>query len=300
MSDLMRHLGVDASSNLSVFVFCAIFTMAVITLIWVIGLLQGNHSMIDGWYGFGYVVPALFSYLIVRPESVTAALLLFMVMLHGLRLGWYLAARWRRYLPVHGGDPRYLGFAKKFQPGYWWKSFFRVVEPQGVAIIVIGSPVIIGILNTRDSGGPITLLAFVGLLVFMVGFYFETVADTQLQAFLALETRPRYLNTGVWKYSRHPNYFGTTTLWWGIWLVAVGGNPASWWTIAGPVMNTLMLTAMFGSKFQDDYMGARPEYQELMVRTRKFFPIPLSDQAIARNRERLAGQRARTHLSGSI
>src|SRR5262245_29918499 len=108
MDNVAGLLGVDASSNLSVLVFCAIFTMAVITLIWLIGLFQGNHSMIDGWYGFGYVVPALFTYLIVRPESVTAALLLFMVMLHGLRLGWYLAARRRRYLPVHGGDPRYL------------------------------------------------------------------------------------------------------------------------------------------------------------------------------------------------
>ena len=93
MTGLVSSLGVTPSSDLSVFLFCAIFTFAVVTILWVVGLLQGNHSMMDGWYGFAFAVPALFAYLIVGAQSVTAALLLFMVMLHGGRLGWYLAAR---------------------------------------------------------------------------------------------------------------------------------------------------------------------------------------------------------------
>jgi steroid 5-alpha reductase family enzyme len=296
MSGLVSALGFDPSSSVSVFLFCAIFTFAVVTILWVVGLFQGNHSMMDGWYGFAYAVPALFAYLIVDAESVTAALLLFMVMLHGGRLGWYLAARWRRYVPVHGGDPRYLNFVKEMSPGYWWKSFFRVMEPQAVIIVLIGSPVVVGILENRQPSGGITPLAFVGLVMFMVGLYFETAADAQLQAFLALEQRPRYLNTGVWKYSRHPNYFGTTTVWWGMWLVAVAGNPDIWWTVAGPVLNTIMLTSVLGSAFQDNFMGVRPEYQELMARTRRFLPLPLSANALARNQERLAEQRAKDIL----
>jgi steroid 5-alpha reductase family enzyme len=292
MNGLVSGLGVNPASDLSVFVFCAIFTFAVVTMLWVVGLFQGNHSMMDGWYGFAYAVPALFAYLIVGAQSVTATLLLFMVMLHGGRLGWYLAARWRRYVPTYGGDPRYLNFVKEMSPGYWWKSFFRVMEPQAVVIVLIGSPVVVGILKTREPNGGIGVIAFIGLLVFMVGLYFETVADAQLQAFLALDQRPRYLNTGVWKYSRHPNYFGTTTVWWGMWLVAVAGNPACWWTVAGPVVNTIMLTSVLGSTFQDNYMGVRPEYQELMARTRRFLPLPLSANAIARNQARLAEQRA--------
>jgi steroid 5-alpha reductase family enzyme len=296
MSGLVSALGFDPSSSVSVFLFCAIFTFAVVTILWVVGLFQGNHSMMDGWYGFAYAVPALFAYLIVDAESVTAALLLFMVMLHGGRLGWYLAARWRRYVPVHGGDPRYLNFVKEMSPGYWWKSFFRVMEPQAVIIVLIGSPVVVGILENRQPSGGITLLAFVGLVMFMVGLYFETAADAQLQAFLALEQRPRYLNTGVWKHSRHPNYFGTTTVWWGMWLVAVAGNPDIWWTVAGPILNTIMLTSVLGSAFQDNFMGVRPEYQELMARTRRFLPLPLSANALARNQERLAEQRAKDVL----
>jgi steroid 5-alpha reductase family enzyme len=299
MNELVSHLGVDASSNLSVFLFCTIFTFGVVTVLWVVGLLQGNHSMMDGWYGFAFAVPALFTYLIVDAQSVTAALLLFMVILHGGRLGWYLAARWRRYVPKHGGDPRYLGFAEQMTPGYWWKSFFRVMEPQAVVIVLIGMPAVVGILANREPNGAIGPLAFVGLVVFGIGFYFETVADAQLQSFLALDKRPRYLNTGVWTHTRHPNYFGTTTVWWGMWLVAVAGNPDYWWTVVGPVLNTIMLTSVLGSAFQDNYMGSRPEYQELMVRTRKFLPLPLSREAIARNHDRMAAARANSKLSES-
>jgi steroid 5-alpha reductase family enzyme len=297
VSGLVSSLGVNPSSNLSVFLFCAIFTFTVVTILWMVGLLQGNHSMMDGWYGFAFAVPALFAYLIVGAQSVTAALLLFMVMLHGGRLGWYLAARWRRYVPVYGGDPRYLNFVKEMSPGYWWKSFFRVMEPQAVIIVLIGMPAVVGILANRAPNGGIGPLAFAGLLVFVVGLYHETVADAQLQAFLALDQRPRYLNTGVWKYSRHPNYFGTTTVWWGMWLVAVAGNPACWWSVAGPIINTIMLTSVLGSAFQDNYMGVRPEYQELMARTRRFLPLPLSAEAIARNQARLAEQRAKAHAA---
>lgn len=137
------------------------------------------------------------------------------------------------------------------------------MEPQAVIIVLIGSPVVMGILKNRQADGGINLLAFVGLAMFGVGFYFETVADAQLQSFLALTERPRYLNTGVWTHTRHPNYFGTTTVWWGMWLVAVAGNPDCWWTVAGPIVNTIMLTSVLGSAFQDNYMGSRPEYQEL-------------------------------------
>jgi steroid 5-alpha reductase family enzyme len=297
MSSVMNSLGFDAGSNLSVFLLCTIFTFAVVTILWVVGLVMGNHSSMDGWYGFAYAAPAAVAYVVTGAQSVTAAILLFMVMLHGGRLGWYLARRWRLYVGQHGGDPRYVRFVEQYSPGYWWKSFFRVMEPQAVIIVLIGSPVVVGILTNRVPNGGLNLLAVLGLLVFMVGLYHETVADAQLQSFLALSERPRYLNTGVWTYSRHPNYFGTTTVWWGMWLVAVAGNPDCWWTVVGPVLNTIMLTSVLGSAFQDNYMGSRPEYQELIARTRRFLPIPLSETALARKQEQLAEQRAKATSS---
>jgi len=298
MTDFIETLGFSASSNADVFIFCAIFTFAVVTILWVVGLFQGNHSMMDGWYGFAFFVPPLLAYVISDAASTTAAVLLVMVGLHGCRLGWYLAARWRRYVPVHGGDPRYLNFVKEMSPGYWWKSFFRVMEPQAVIIVLIGSPAVAGILLNRSADGQLGLLAALGLVVFAVGLYHESLADGQLQSFLAIDPdlRPRYLNSGVWKYSRHPNYFGTTTVWWGIWLVAIDGNWDAWWTVAGPLVNTIMLTSVLGSAFQDNYMGSRPDYQELMARTRRFLPLPLSPARLEANQRKL--ERARAPQSG--
>jgi steroid 5-alpha reductase family enzyme len=295
MHSLVHDLGFNPNSATSVFLLLMIYTFAVTTLIWVIGLFQGNHSMMDGYYGFGYAIPALLAYAIVNPNSATAAALVVMVSLHGCRLGWYLAARWRRYVPKYGGDPRYLNFVKELSPGYWWKSFFKVMEPQAVIIVLIGSPAVVGILESPHANHPLGWIAFIGLAVFGIGLYFESLADGQLQAFLELpdDKRPRYLNTGVWKNSRHPNYFGTTTVWWGMWLVAVSGNSHVWWTVIGPLANTIMLTSVLGSKFQDDYMGARPEYQRLMARTRRFLPWPpLSAEKIAANEAKIAAANA--------
>jgi steroid 5-alpha reductase family enzyme len=180
-------------------------------------------------------------------------------------------------VPVYGGDPRYLNFVKELSPGYWWKSFFKVMEPQAVIIVLIGSPAVWGILESRGEDGQLNLLAYLGIAVFAIGLYFETVGDGQLQSFLAIDKkkRPRYLNTGVWTYSRHPQYFGNTMVWWGIWIVAVAGDWGAWWTVIGPLINTIMLTSVLGSRFQDNYMGSRPDYQELMAKTRRFLPLPL-------------------------
>src|SRR5688572_23960625 len=131
MTDLVDSLGVNVADNTEVFVFLAIYTFAVVTILWVVGLIQGNHSMMDGYYGFGFAIPPLLAFFIVDSESQVALLVLVMALLHGCRLGWYLAKRWRsEYRPAYGGDPRYLNFVEELSPGYWWKSFFKVMEPQ--------------------------------------------------------------------------------------------------------------------------------------------------------------------------
>jgi steroid 5-alpha reductase family enzyme len=273
---MMLALGFAPGDKVGVFVFCCVFTFAVVTAIWVAGLFQGNHSMMDGYYGFGFAVPAWIAFWVTGAQSQTAALLLLMVSLHGCRLGWYLAARWKRYTKIYGGDPRYLGFKEKYAPGYWWKSFFMVMEPQAVVIAIIGLPAVWGILEGQTESAHPGLLTALGMIVFGIGMYYETAADAQLQAFLADKphNKGRYLQTGVWTYSRHPNYFGNTLVWWGVWIVSVSGNPSAWWTVLGPVINTIMLTKVLGTAFQDKYMGDRPDYKRLMSRTRGFLPFP--------------------------
>jgi steroid 5-alpha reductase family enzyme len=292
----LTALGIDPASNPGVFLAITAYTFAVVTVIWVIGLVRRNHSIMDAYYGFGYVIPAVLAFTIADAQSQVAVVLLLMVCLHGLRLGCYLAKRMHGYLKRYGGDPRYNTAREKFSPGYWWKSFFLVMEPQAVLITLLGSPSVVGILYAREPNGQIGWLAVLGLAVFCIGLYFEAIADGQLQAFI--EDKPynqgptgsgRYLNTGVWKHSRHPNYFGTTTVWWGIWIVAMSASTACWWTVIGPVVNTLMLTVLTGSRMTDQIMGSRPEYRELMNRTRFFFPIPVRADRFEPAASRLTG-----------
>ena len=277
MSELLTGLGFDLASNWGIFWLCTAWTFLVVTVIWIIGIFQGNHSMMDGYYGFGYAVPVWIAYWITGATSATAAALLAITSLHGCRLGFYLSKRWYGYRATSGGDQRYLGFVTKYSPGYWWKSFFLVMEPQAIVIALIGVPAVWGVLANQQPNGPLNWIAWLGILVFGVGYYFETVADGQLQAFKADKAnKGRYLRTGVWTHTRHPNYFGNSVVWWGIWLVAFAGNHDIWWTVVGPVMNTIMLTSILGRAFQDKFMGVRPEYQQLMAETNSFLPIPKS------------------------
>jgi steroid 5-alpha reductase family enzyme len=275
MHDFLTSPGLTLTSNWGIFWVCTAWTFLAITTIWVIGLFQGNHSMVDGYYGFGFAVPLWIAYILTGAASPTAGALLIMVSLHGCRLGYYLSRRWLGYRKTTGGDARYLGFVKQYQPGYWWKSLCIIMEPQAFIITLIGLPAIWGVLDNRTPAGPLTPLSFLGLLIFGIGYYFETVADGQLQAFKAdAHNKGRYLRTGVWTHTRHPNYFGNTCVWWGVWLVAVAGNHTLWWTVAGPIWNTIMLTKVLGRAFQDRHMGVRPEYQKVIAETSSFLPIP--------------------------
>ena len=275
MIDLLSALGFDPSSPWGVFWLCTAWTFFIVTVIWIIGLFQGNHSMMDGYYGFGYATPVWIAYLVTQPTSATAAALLVMASLHGCRLGYYLSARWVGYRKTTGGDQRYLGFVERFSPGYWWKSFFVVMEPQAIVIAIIGIPAVWGVLGNQAADAPLGWLACLGILVFGIGYYYETVADGQLHAFKADKAnKGRYLRTGVWTNTRHPNYFGNTMVWWGIWIVAVAGHADIWWTVIGPVVNTIMLTGVLGKAFQDKYMGVRPEYQKVIAETNGFLPFP--------------------------
>jgi steroid 5-alpha reductase family enzyme len=276
MTGFLTNLGFNLTSPMGIFGVCTAWTFLVITVIWVIGNFQTDHSMMDGYYGFGYATPVWIAYLLTSPQSATAAVLLTITSLHGCRLGYYLLNRWLGYRKSRGhGDQRYMGFTKKFSPGYWWKSFFIVMEPQAIVISLIGIPSVIGVTSTIQPNGGLSWIAWIGILVFGIGYYFETVADGQLQAFKAdVNNKGRYLRAGVWTHTRHPNYFGNTVVWWGIWLVAVAGNYAIWWTIIGPLFNTIMLTRILGRAFQDKFMGVRPEYKRLMEETNSFLPIP--------------------------
>jgi steroid 5-alpha reductase family enzyme len=260
------------TSAWTIYGWCLLYVFTVVTIIWVIGIFQGNHSMMDGYYGWAYASVAWIAFFWTNNLSAQGAVIMLMVSLHGVRLGYYLSKRWYGYRKTTGGDKRYLGFVTQLGKGYWWKSFFAVMQPQTIVIMLISIPSIFGIVDPAPLH-PFGLIESIAMIVFGIGLYFEWNADAQLESFKADPiNKGRYLETGVWALTRHPNYFGNTCVWWGIFLMAFASNHHLWWTIIGPATDTFMLTKILGTAFQDKFMGSRPEYQALMARRPGFFP----------------------------
>ncbi len=275
MSEFLTGLGFDLTTHAGIYWLCFAGVFAFVTVLWVIGNFQKNHSLIDGFYGSLYAVVTVVCFMMTDPGSLYSGLLLLMASLHGFRLGYYLLRRWFGYRKTGTGDARYAGFVThpRLNTGYWWKSFFVVMQPQTLVVMLVGLPAYWGVMELADSSAGLNWLAVLGMLVFGIGTYYEWLADGQLQAFRQdPANKGRYTEYGVWKLTRHPNYFGNTTVWWGIYLTAIAGDPGLWWTIAGPLFNTLMLTKILGTAFQDRHMGNRTAYQELIKRSSGFMP----------------------------
>ena len=234
----------------------------------------GDVSFIDAVWGAGMAVLALASFVQVAEPGPRALLLLTMTALWGLRLGLHLFLRWRE----HGEDPRYARMLGKARDaGRYGSAAFKVVfGPQAVLLFVTSLPAQIGILASGQPA-PITPLAWAGLALWLTGMVFETIGDAQLKAFRADPAmKGKVLDTGLWRYTRHPNYFGDACVWWGIWLVAAqGGLWVALGSLIGPLFLTFTLTKWSGKPLLEKGLAkSRSGYADYVKRTSGFVPWP--------------------------
>jgi steroid 5-alpha reductase family enzyme len=196
--------------------------------------------------------------------------LLAMVLLWALRITAHLIGRnWG-----HGEDPRYTKLRSwvNNERAFLWLSLRQVFLLQAVVLWLASLPVQVGLFaGTRQIG----LLAMLGSLLWLLGLIVETVADAQLRRFRAQpENRGTVLCTGLWRYSRHPNYFGELCVWWGIWLVACE-VPLGWLTVVGPLAYSYLVVNVTGQKTLDKKLAReKPGYAEYMARTSGLIPLP--------------------------
>ncbi|MGL5809006.1 MAG: DUF1295 domain-containing protein [Nocardioides sp.] len=234
----------------------------------------GRVSVVDVTWGLGFVAVAVVSAAVADGTPWRRALLLVLVGTWGLRLAWHI----RRKQRGHSGrdtqeDPRYAELiGKPLDQGGFGIAVRKVFVIQGLSMLLVSLPVLAGMIL------PVRLpwLIGVGLLVWGVGVVFETVGDAQLAAYKRDPNRPPVLDTGLWAWTRHPNYFGDSCVWWGIWLI---GAAASGWlpallTVAGPVAMTYFLAFATGARLLEKSMAKRPGYPEYAARTPMFFPRP--------------------------
>lgn len=267
-----------AALNLVAWNFTAV--MACMLLLWVASVRWRNASIVDIFWGPGFALIALVTLLVADGYAPRQWLLTGMTAAWGLRLGAYLAAR----NFGHGEDPRYARWRSRVEDAggnFARHSLLYVFGLQGLLMLVVSLPVQFGQLAAAPArlGWP----AFVGAALWAAGFLFETVGDWQLARFKAdPASRGRVLDTGLWRYTRHPNYFGNALLWWGIWLVACDA-PSVIWTAIGPAVMTFFLLRVSGVTLLEESLAqSRPGYADYVRRTSAFVPWPPGRQPARR------------------
>jgi steroid 5-alpha reductase family enzyme len=251
----------------AVAVSTAVVIAATMVILWLVSLVVRDASIVDIFWGAGFVLVAWVSFLLADGTPGRRWLLAILTTVWGLRLAGYLA--WRNL--GKGEDFRYRAMRARSGRAFWLISLFQVFLLQGVLMWVVSLPVQAGMVPSS----PVGALAWAGTLVWAVGLSFEAIGDLQLARFKSdPSNRGRVMDRGLWRYTRHPNYFGDFCVWWGLYLVALDGG-GTWWTVIGPlVMSTLLIRVSGAALLEKSLETRRAGYAEYVQRTSGFFPRP--------------------------
>ena len=244
--------------------FAAIMLM--MTILWLISIKIRNVSIVDLFWGFGFVVAGAVYFIFTEGFETRKILLMTLVTIWGLRLSIYLA--WRNL--GKGEDFRYRKFRKDFgEDRYWWYSFFSVFLLQGVLMWLISVP-LLGAQFYEDND--LGILDITGVAIWIIGFVFEAGGDMQLARFKAdPANKGKVLDTGFWHYTRHPNYFGDAAVWLGYGLICLSAG--SYCPVLGTVLMTALIIKVSGVALLEKTLNtSKPGYQEYVRKTSAFIP----------------------------
>jgi steroid 5-alpha reductase family enzyme len=240
------------------------------TLLWLLSLRLRDASIVDMFWGPGFVLIAWIAFALSGNTSWRVWLIAIMVTIWGLRLGIYLF--WRNH--GKGEDPRYQAMRQHHGDSFWWMSLFIVYLLQGVLMWIVSWP--IQLIHFLPQSPSLTWLDAVAVLLWLTGMFFETVGDGQLARFKADPINAgRVMSQGLWRYTRHPNYFGDFLVWWGFGLFVLNGGWAGMWALIGPFLMSVLLIKVSGVTLLEQRLHhTRPAYQDYVRRTSSFFPKP--------------------------
>jgi len=240
--------------------------LALAAVVWLASIAKRDVSIVDSVWSLFFVVSAGVYAVAANVPLATArsVLILALLVAWAVRLCVYITARNHG----HGEDRRYQAIRARNEPGFAWKSLYLVFGLQAVLASIVVTCVHVALGEAR----PLRVGDGVGLFLGLAGLVFETVADLQMARFKAEpRNRGRVLDTGLWRFSRHPNYFGEATMWWGMFIVAAAGGGA--WTVFSPLLMTFLLLKVSGVALLEQDIGERrPAYGDYIARTPAFFP----------------------------
>ncbi len=252
---------------LSIYGMAAILILGMMAALWVLSLYLKDASIVDIFWGTGFVITA-WVYFYFTPDGFMdrKILIALLATIWGLRLSIYILIRnWG-----HAEDFRYQKWRAESGRNWWWFSFFKVFALQGFLMWVISIPLLAAQISPLPSR--LIWLDYLGLLVWGIGFFFEAVGDWQLMRFKSNPAnKGMLLSDGVWRYTRHPNYFGDAALWWGFYLIAAAAG--GFWAIFSPIIMTLLLRNVSGvAMLEKTLINSKPGYQEYVESTNAFIP----------------------------
>lgn len=249
-------------------------TVAAMILLWVVATIRRDVSLVDLYWGVGFAVVAWVAVALNTPPTPRSLVAASLTAVWGARLSLHLLRRnWGR-----GEDRRYAAMRARHGDRFPAVSLFTVFLLQAAILWFVSWPIQVTAV-ARDVNFP-TALDALGIVLWGVGFLFEAVGDRQLARFQAdPQNRGRVLDRGLWRYTRHPNYFGDACTWWGLYLLAAAAGGA--WTAASPILMTVLLLRVSGvTLLEQTIVERRPEYAAYRTRTNAFFPGPPKQEKV--------------------
>jgi steroid 5-alpha reductase family enzyme len=247
----------------------ALAVATLMTLLWLLSLARSDASIVDIAWGPGFALVGAIAALVGEGAPARRWLVTGLAALWGLRLGAYLA--WRNH--GRGEDWRYRAMRAHHGDAFRWKSAYIVFGLQGALMWFISLPLQVAAAASEPAAlGPLDAL---GGALFAVGFCFEAVGDWQLARWKADPANAgRVMDRGLWRYTRHPNYFGDACVWWGLYAIAAA-TPGGWLTLLSPALMTFLLLRVSGVALLERGLAKRrPDYADYVRRTSAFFPLP--------------------------
>lgn len=249
------------------YLLLALLLFGYMTCWWLISLSKKRADLADFAWGLGFVFLAWLSFFLSADLTMKKVLLNFLVSVWGLRLAFHIFLR----LKKKPEDQRYQNFRQSWGKRFFWRSFWQIFFLQGLLLYLIAIPVLFININAE---GNISFFTIAGFIIWLIGFYFEAAADWQLKKFLGNpKNKGKLMTQGLWRYSRHPNYFGEVTLWWGIYLMALD-LPNGFYTIIGPFTITILILFVSGIPLLEKKYRDRPDFAAYKKKTSIFFPLP--------------------------
>ena len=250
-----------------IFFLSFLFIMIIMTILWFISVIIRNVSIVDLFWGLGFVLTTAFYFTKTDGYTPRKIILMILVLIWGLRLSLYLA--WRNI--GKGEDFRYKQFRQNYgENRYWWISFFQTFLLQGILMWLISAP-LLGAQYYTQSPSP-GILDYFGIILWITGFCFETIGDLQLAHFKGdPSNKGKVMDKGLWHYTRHPNYFGDSAVWWGFGFMCLASG--SYLPVLGSILMTALIIKVSGvSLLEKSLKEQKPQYTEYMKKTSAFLP----------------------------